>query len=221
MLVNLDGQSGGWPNLQIKEIFMRFVTLIFGLLALLLVATSPVAAQETGEPIVPDPELCTLEPTTRDRIDAIIAMDLVAATPLADAGFGTPVALPEGAPVSPELQTEIEEAMTINVACLNTGDVLTQMSIYSDMGVRRLLGESAQPITDDEFAQISTPTALEPDQMTAIYDFSDAIDLGDGRVAIVIVGDDMSQPDPASPTLFVLVQQDGHWVVDSFEATED
>ncbi|MGE3798773.1 MAG: hypothetical protein AB7G88_13145, partial [Thermomicrobiales bacterium] len=85
----------------------------------------------------------------------------------------------------------------------------------------RSLGEDVEAISDEEFAQLATPVALSPEGMTAIYGFGRAIDLGDGRVAIVIEGDDQSQPDPVSPTLFILVQQDDHWVIDSFETTQD
>ncbi|MGE3796246.1 MAG: hypothetical protein AB7G88_00275, partial [Thermomicrobiales bacterium] len=183
---------------------MRVASILFGLISLLIVAAIPASAQNeaSGEPLVPDPAQCTLEPATRERLDAIVDLTLIHATPLASAGFGTPVTLPEGAgaPVSPELQAEIEEAMTINVACLNTGNTLLQISIYSDMGARRVLGEDVEAITDEEFAQLATPVALSPEGMTAIYGFGRAIDLGDGRVAIVIEGDDQSQPDPVSPT---------------------
>lgn len=198
---------------------MKLTAMVLGMFAMLLIAATPVAAQT--EPIVPDPELCTLEPTSRDRLDAIIAMDIVPATPLANASFGTPVSLPEGAPVSDELQAEIEEAMTMNIACVNTGNILIQMSMYTDMGVKRGIGENVASVSDEEFASLSQIRELTPEEMTAIYEFSDAIDLGDGRVAIVIVGDDMSQPDPARPTLFVLAEQDGHWYIDSYEATDD
>ncbi|MBX3071685.1 MAG: hypothetical protein KF883_14360 [Thermomicrobiales bacterium] len=201
---------------------MRIRTFLFGLLAMVALGSPMVSAAQDADGIVPDPDLCTLEPTSRERLDAVIAMTIVPATPFADAGFGTPVSMPDiGAPVTPEVQAAIEEAMIENVACINTGNALLQMSIYSDMGLSRLLGEGITSITDAQFDSLATPAALTPEQFSVLHEFGEAVDLGDGRVAIVIVGDDMSEPDPASPTLFVLVEQNGHWVVDSFETTED
>ena len=201
---------------------MRIVSIAFGMAALLLLAAMPAGAIQESDAIIPNPELCTLEPSTRERLDAIVAMPFVPATPIANAGAGTPVAMPEGgAPVPRDVQASIEESMIINIACINTGDPLRQMSIYTDLGLLRLLGEGVETITDEQFAMLTTPDELAEEDYTVIYEFGEAVDLGDGRVAIVIVGDDQSQPDPASPTLFVLVDQDGHWAVDSFESTQD
>ncbi len=201
---------------------MRYALVVFGFLAIVLLSARPASAVQEDALIVPDPELCTLEPTTRERLDSVIAMEFVPATPLANAGPGTPVSMPEGGtPVSQEVQEAVEASMILNIACINTGDLLLRMSIYSDIGLLRVFGEGVDAISDEDFNTLSTPIALSEDQFTVIYEFGDAVDMGDGRVAIVVVGDDQSQPDPPTPSLFVLVEQDGHWVVDSFESTQD
>ncbi len=196
------------------------VLAAFAALALMAqVATAQEASPEAQ--VVPDPSLCTIDPMTMERLETILMAELIAATPLSESGAGTPVALPDGDPVSPEVQQSVEEAMVVNIACINSGETLRQMAIYTDMGIKRVLGASVTSISEDEFAALATPRPVTADNMTVIIEFGDAIDLGNGRVAIVVVGDDLSQPDPPSPTLFVLVEQGGHWFVDSFERTED
>lgn len=197
----------------------RIAAALLVALTILAVTHGSGLAQE-ATPAAPNPELCTLEPVTIEQLEAL------AATPTVDTGryteslAGTPVALPPGNPVDEETQQRIEESMVINIACVNSGDPLLQLAVYSADGIKRLLG-TTQSISDDELASLQTPTPLDESAWTMIYDVSQAIELEDGKVGILIVGDDPVQDEPPSPTLFILVEQDGHWLIDSFERTED
>jgi len=191
------------------------------MVALTFLATTFVSGPaQDATPTAPNPALCTLEPVTIERLEA------VGATPAADTDRytesleGTPVALPTGNPVDAETQQQIEDSMLINIACVNTGDPLLQLAVYSDNGMKRLLG-STESISDEEIASLQTPTPLDERAWTLIYDVSEAIELEGGKAGILIVGDDPVQDDSPSPTLFILIEQDGHWYIDSFERTED
>jgi hypothetical protein len=41
--------------------------------------------------------------------------------------------------------------------------------------------------------------------------------LADGRVAVVVIGDDPVDREPAGPTRFILVAQGDQWRIDAFE----
>lgn len=199
---------------------MRRVTVALTAALAVLATTFASGPAQDATPTAPNPALCTLEPVTIERLETVIA------TPVAETGRytasleGTPVALPAGDPVDAETQQHIEDSMLINIACVNTGDPLLQLAVYSDNGMKRLLG-STENITDEEIAGLQTPTPLDESAWTLIYDVSQAIEVEDGKAGILMVGDDPVQDDPPSPTLFILVEQDGHWFIDSFERTED
>jgi hypothetical protein len=187
-------------------------------LTLLITSVASGLAQD-ATPVAPNPELCTLEPVSIERLLSIIATPTDAVQP-DEFPEGTPVTLPAGDPVDEETQQRVEESMTINIACINTGDPLLQLAVYSEEGMKRLLG-TTEDLSDEQIAGLQTPTPLQESAWTVIYEVSEAIDLGDDGVAIRIVGDDPVEDGPPVPILFILVEQDGHWLIDAFERTED
>ena len=58
-----------------------------------------------------------------------------------------------------------------------------------------------------------------PAARAALGEVQGVVTMEDGRVAALILGDDRSDPQPASPTLFVFVEQDGAWLFDAFVET--
>jgi hypothetical protein len=194
--------------------------------ALMVALTLLIASQLTGTaqdvtPVAPNPELCPFEPLTREELESIIATPVVEPEIYNESQAGTPVAPPsEGQPVDEATQQSIEESMVENIACINTGEPLRQLAIYTNEGIKRVMG-ATDTITDEQYAMVLTPTTLDESGWTVIYGFSEAVMLDDGKVAIVIEGDDPTNEGPPSPTLFILVEQDGHWFIDSYERPVD
>jgi hypothetical protein len=192
----------------------RFALVMFALAALLLVRPGLLAAQEAtpspgGILGFPDPAECTVAARTIPELEAILA------TPAAAAPEASPTAItemPAGAPVDATTTAEIQAVLREAVACINTGDILKIIQFYSDDLIRRLLGN----ISIEQIEQQGTPTPLTQEQMTELIAVSGMVMLPDGRVAVVVTGDDHSNPAPASDTLFLFVNVDGRWLIDDF-----
>jgi hypothetical protein len=171
-------------------------------------AASPAAM--TG---APDPADCTIAPRSYKNLQALIA------SPVAAAPAATPAAptLPQGAPVDAQTQAAVLATIHEGVACINANKIMSLLAIYSDSFVNRFL--SGQSITKAQYDQLVTAPPLPPDKRTEIIAVKGLVKLPDGRVAVLIVGDDLSNPRPASPTLFIMAQHDGTWQIDDFEKT--
>jgi hypothetical protein len=78
-------------------------------------------------------------------------------------------------------------------------------------------GSTAQQILDG----LPPAQPLPADQRTLIYGIDDVRVLPDGRVAALVIGDDLSKPNPPGPALIYFVEVDGRWLGDGFVSTEE
>jgi hypothetical protein len=189
----------------------RLVVLMFALAALLLVRPSLIAAQEAtpspgGILGFADPSECTVAARTIPELETILA------TPAAAMPEASPTAMPAGTPLDATTTAEVQTALREAVACINTGDILKIIQFYSDDLTRRLLGG----IPIEQIEQQATPAAPTEAQMTELIAISGMVMLPDGRVAVVVTGDDHSNPAPPSDTLFYWVNVGGRWLIDDF-----
>jgi hypothetical protein len=189
----------------------RLVVPLFALAALLLVRPGLVAAQEAtpspgGILGIADPSECTVAARAIPEVEAILA------TPAAAMPEASPTAMPAGTPLDTATTAEVQAALREAVACINTGDILKIIQFYTDDLIRQLLG--GVPI--EQIEQQATPTALTEAQMTELIAISGMVMLPDGRVAVVVTGDDHSNPAPPSDTMFFIVNVDGRWLIDDF-----
>ncbi len=75
----------------------------------------------------------------------------------------------------------------------------------------------AGPVSQELYESLGTIEAIAEEDRTVIYEFQDMVMLEDGRVAAIIIGDDQADDSaPAGPTLFYLVEMDGHWYIDDY-----
>lgn len=193
-----------------RLVFVSMFALMLGVLAF----SGPVAAQD-ATPISPDPSLCTLTVPTYEEI-AMYAASPVAEEAASPEGTAT-VALPAGDPVDDATRAAVEQSMIVNVACLNSGNTLLTMAAYSDAALGRIIG-GAGAVSQELYDSLATPVAIAENQRTVIIEFQDMVKLPDGRVAAIIVGDNLADDtQPAGPTLFYLVEKDGHWYIDDYE----
>jgi hypothetical protein len=181
-------------------------------------------ASPTANPLAPAPEECTVEPISVERLTLLIATPVPAVQPQASpVGSPTPFAMPEGQEADEATIAAITAAVREYIACVNAGDYARALALYSDRALRDLLGEAfangatAQQILDS----LGTAQPLPDDQRTLIYGIDDVRVLPDGRVAALVIGDDLAKPNPPGPALIYLVQVDGRWLVDGFVPTEE
>ena len=202
------------------------------LVALAALATPLLARAQDATPVpspaanslAPSPEECTVEPISPERLTQVIATPVPAVSPEATpVGSPTPFAMPAGQDADEATVAAITAAVREYIACINAGDLARALALYSDRGLRDLLGAAlangatAQQILD------ALPTAhpLPEDQRTLIYGIDDVRVLPDGRVAALVIGYDLSKPNPPGPALIYFVKVDGRWLVDGFVPTEE
>jgi hypothetical protein len=199
----------------------RLAIVMLALAALLLVRPGLVGAQEAtpataGTPSgifgFPDPSECTVAPKTIAELQSILATP-VAATPAA-----TPITtgMPAGTPADAQTVSEIQTALREAVACINTGDILKVIQFYSDDLLRRLFAGYPVEQLQQGTPVAGTPEPLNEGQQTELIAISGMVVQPDGRVAVVVTGDDHSNSAPASDTLFYWVKVGDTWLIDDF-----
>lgn len=206
-------------------------------LALLLVAvaafTIPVVARAqnatpvaspVGSPFAPAPEECTVEPLTIDRLTQLMGTPVAGvATDASAEASPTPFVMPEGQEADEATVAAITAAAREYIACLNAGDYARALALYSDRGLRDLFAEAiangatAQQILDS----LGTAQPLPQDQQNLLYGVDDVRVLPDGRIAALIIGDNLAEPGPPGPALIYYVQVDGRWLIDGVVRTPD
>ena len=196
----------------------RLAVVVFALVALLLGPSLARAQEATPSPEgifgFPDPAECTVAARTAAELEAIVA------TPAAATPEATPSELaemPEGVPADAATVAEVLSTLREAVACINTGDDLKIIQFYSDDLIRRLLGNA--PL--GQLEQEGTPVPLTEEQMTELIAISGMVMLPDGRVAVVVTGDDHTNPAPATDTIFYFVKVGDRWLIDDFETSVD
>jgi hypothetical protein len=192
---------------------MRIRSSIVLIAVLAALFALPVAAQDaTPAPEAPDPAICTLNPLTPDDLRRIADTE---ATPVPTS---TPITgnivLPDGEELFTSEREEIEKDIRRAIACVNTGEPLKALAAYTDAWIGGFL--IAQGGLDDELiAGLQVDRDLQPDQFLQIVSFGDAARLPDGRVAIVVVGDDPTDDRDPQPRLFVMAEvRPGRYLID-------
>lgn len=192
--------------------------LVTAVVILALLASAPIIPVSAQDDVLqvsvaPEPELCTLEPRTLEELEALVSTDILADQP-DPTPFPEPFEMPEGFSLFEDEQSEVEKDLIRAVSCFNTGDPLRVFATYTDRYVATLLGELGG-LTDQVRAGLTTIRPVEPNQYVTILSFGESVLLDDGRVAVVVFGDDLSNDDPPGPRLFLLDEVlPGRWLID-------
>jgi hypothetical protein len=206
---------------------LALLVVAIAALAMPLVAraqdATPVASP-VASPFAPGPEECTGDPITLDRLTQLVGTPVAGveseASPVASP---TPFVMPEGEAADEATIAAITATIRGYLACLNAGDLARALALYSDQGLRDLFagaianGATAEQILDS----LGTPQSLPEDQRNLLYGVDDVRVLPDGRVAALIIGDNLAEPGPPGPALIYFSQVDGRWLIDGFIRTEE
>ncbi len=193
----------------------RVLPLGLALCALAALLPTVAAAQDAtpagGE--APAPADCQVAPRSLASLQALAATPVPTAT-VAPAS-PTPFAMPAGLLADEATRKAITATIHELVACINAGDLPRALALYSDRLVGRIL-PNLGPLTETSYNGAATPQPVPTKDRTVLIEFRDILILPDRRVAALVVGDDPTNPEPASATLFYLVKVGDRWVVDDF-----
>lgn len=201
----------------------RLLTIVLLVSALLSLGSAGAVAQdEAPEGEAPPPELCTLTPRTIAELELLLAeVTAEGATPVASplaSPVASPVAvafeMPDGFELFDDERVEVEKDLRRAIGCFNTGDPLQVFSTYTDRYVQQLLLRLGG-LTDTVRAFLATPRPLDPDDYIRLIELRDAVLLDDGRVVIVVLGDNPADSIGPAPRVFYLEEVlSGRWLVD-------
>lgn len=194
---------------------IRSLFAVLALLAALLVL--PVTAQDaTPAADSPDPSLCTLKPLTPGDLQRIQDAGLPPIeTPTPQSGA---FVMPAGEELFTSDREEVQKDLRRAIACVNTGEPLKALAAYTDRWISDfLVGQGG--LDDDLIAGLQVDRDLQPDQYLQILGFGDAVRLPDGRVAILVTGNDPSTGAPAAERLFIMDEvKPGRYLIDEVVA---
>ncbi len=198
------------------------IVVVVAALATPLVARAQDATPVANQ-IAPAPEECTVEPITLERLTLLTATPVPAAEPEASpVASPTPFAMPAGEPADEATVAAITAAARQYIACLNAGDNARVLALYSDRGLLDLFGgaiaggATAQQI----LAALGPAQPLPEDKRNLLYGIEEVRMVPDGRIAALVIGDNLAEPGPPGPALFYFFQVEGRWLVDEIVATE-
>lgn len=197
--------------------------------ASLLVGTLAAGAQGTPDaapavqPIVPAPNQCRVEPRDIAFFQQFVATPDAMGSPAgvaSPAAEGTPAdmaafQMPEGEPADRATRAAVLDTVRQAAACINAGNFLALFALYTDDYFHRT-AEAEGPLTEEDFAFFAAePEPLPAGGQVAILGVLDIRVLPDGRVAVLV---DYLDPFEGTPfparILFILVEQDGRWLID-------
>ncbi|MFL5762005.1 MAG: hypothetical protein ACJ789_20085 [Thermomicrobiales bacterium] len=180
-------------------------------------ATPAAGATPSGFFGFPDPSECTVAPKSIGELQSILATP-VAATPAAATPTASPVttAMPAGTPADATTVAEVQATLRETVACINTGQILKVVQFYSDDLLRSIIAGYPLEQLQQGTPVAGTPVPLPQAQQTELIGISGMVVTPDGRVAVVVTGDNHAEPSPPSDTLFYFVKVGDKWLVDDF-----
>jgi hypothetical protein len=183
-------------------------------------STGGVRAQTTDATPTPpsptDPSACTVEPRSLPELEQLIAEGGRTGEPPSEV---TPVAiadLPAGEPADVETIAAITAATEQVMACINAGDFLRLLALFSDNAVRTFASDLGD--SPEDLAALSTPEPTPEDEWVTLGEVTAARVLPDGRVGAVIYP---APPNDDDPAFFIFVQVGDRWLVDGFADIDD
>jgi hypothetical protein len=207
---------------------VRRASAIVVLVALAALAPFTGSARQATPPpdaVAPGPEECRVPPRSPEAIMAVFATPAAepgaAATDVPAPGEQRAVAsedeFPTGEPADAETAASVEAVVREFTACLNAREVFRLFSLISDDLVRVLASDGGMPPPEAEMATAAAvrPTPVSEGDRQLILAIRDARVFPDGRVGVVVVGDNLNDEQDPIPTLVVLVQTPEGWLIDA------
>ena len=180
--------------------------LLLGLLLAAPVAASGTPTPPTPTPDAPPPEICQVAPRSLEELNAIVAIPAVRS--------GTPVTdvVSEGSPADSETAAAVVAIVREFVACQNAGELFRVYGLYTEEYLRDLFWRQP-PMSETDYAALSTPQPGPPDARATILDITDIRVFPDGHAGATVTLRFAVIPMPKL-FYFSLVPSGDGWLID-------
>lgn len=215
-----DGRHGarGLPRVGLHRQPATVITIV---LVLLVAVASPAAPWKQDEAsvarrVVPSAAECRIAPRS---LQSVLALSVLAHPHMPSPPGLTAPAGPTGfeRPATRETVAAIADTVREETACLNAGDVLRRLALYTHDGIARYAVRYGPfPGTASSTLQ-STPAPAPLEQPVALLDVRDARVLADGRVRATVVRDAPADPRADEPVVVVFVERGDRWLIDDID----
>ena len=185
--------------------------LLVAAACLLAAFAQPVTGTQESPDASPIPDACGVEPRSVDEMFA-----LAASLPEPVNGFGAP--FPPGPPPDAATTAAITATVRQLEACINTGDFLRVLALFSDDGAM----VRDWPLTDEFTAEFrameeATPSPVPEGSRQMLIGLWAARMLHDGRVAAAVLFTYENETPFAEATkALFFVEKDGRWQIDEW-----
>ncbi len=192
---------------------------LFSLVMLLAVAVFVLVAEHVPASAGAQ-EQDRLVATTREPVECTVAPRSIAEV---RALLPTPVPPPDQTatpapstyrhvPASPEVVAGIAATARDLVACVNAGDVLRVLALYTD----RLLTSGS--LTSGDINPDAPPASVTPEDRVALLGVVSVWQFDDSHAGAVILTDDPRIPSPVDPSFFFFAKAGGRWLIGEYPA---
>jgi hypothetical protein len=181
-------------------------TILLGTLLWSGITTPVTFGQATPTPDAPPPELCRAAPRSFGEMTPRSPPET---TPEPTSTIGPE---PGRTPADPETVAGITATVREFVACLNAGEWLRALGLYTDSGLFSFLVRQ-YAISREDYEALATPVPAPPDDQFRIREILGVRELPFDRVFAVVVLDFPEDPSP-NWLSFTFVKQNGRWLID-------
>ncbi len=200
-----------------RQTFVVVRTIVIWWSVVALVGGATVAAG----PVVPAPEECRVAPRSSESLTAMFTIPHPHSAPTTDRATPGPVTprpsvSGAGQPADQATVDGVKVTAREAIACLNAGDILRRLALFSDRGIARFVTAYGLPPEAAIVTLQSTPVPvpLAAEQRVAFLGILNVRVLTDGRVSAIVVQDAPADPRLEEEFYTVYVRQEDRWLID-------
>lgn len=125
-----------------------------------------------------------------------------------------PYVVPEGEPADDETARRVDALLDAFVDCVNRGDFVGFLSLFSDDFLRRHFGSFNVSLDDLDTYELEP---MAPEERLELEEVRDVVRLPDGRVAVLVLLHQGEVSSPELTSLLILTERGGRLVIDEWQ----
>ena len=125
-----------------------------------------------------------------------------------------PYVIPEGDPIDDETGRRVDQLLDSFVDCVNRGDFVGFLSLFSDGFLRRHFGSFDVSIEDLGTYELDP---MMPDERLELEEIRDVTRLPDGRVSVLVLLHQGEELSPELTSVLILTERGGQLVIDEWQ----
>lgn len=181
-----------------------------GWLAATVIGASAAPATPAAKPVFPPPSECTVAPRSEASLLHLQGTPVAGQVPPEGQDYVRIESLPDGTAVDPATQRAVEATVRLWTACINAGDQLRALAVFSDDYFRRIV-LTRGAFTDSFVKSLEEQHKVEKKNWLPVPTIKDWRKLPDGRVGAVVIS--VRNKTDVTP-FYVFAKVGDRWLID-------